>query len=843
MLPAGEGNTIGDHYTARHDDGTPRGLGPIRNANSNANSPGTITSVRGLDRPRNIAGAMEIEQDEKILDDSLPFTNTALATAAPATAAGNDLADLSTYSRNLGVQNILNPSEAQQAIAPSPSEVPRASLRGLPGQALRESRPLRRTRPSSGSSTSMQPVTSMTTSHTGHSQARHAAQSLTFGSSSGNSSSHVQLSSGREAARHGTGYRAAFGQPTTAEVSQQVADSTSKNPAMGSVQPSGDVDSEQETSPRLAYAYTTSSSSFPPPRRILTPKPPRRSSLGRPMTSTEAAGSQRPPFPRAANNPNIPPVPPLPALIQSMSTPNVSLGSVLATGASHGSGFGYTPGSVPGSYFPSLAPSGNSPRTMPGISPQRSFTQPYFHRDAGLHRDGRSSQSHTPEVQPAVEVSHDSRQQQQDQQQEQLQDREPPQLPYPHEHRIQDVYAESFPPNKSMALSSSQIGSAEGPWSSQGAASGVGARRSLSLSEGQQFITITPSFGEEIHVPVDIHQASKQADEKRLRNAGASARFRARKKEKDREAQLGIQRLETVNREVLKRAQELEVQRDFYRNERNRLQNIMLQTPGMREHVEAGPPSPVSLYGDLPLALSMDLGTGQTQQQQQQQQQQGQSSSANELDPRSQLLHRQSPQLQRSHPHQHTPTHIQPPLYPPMLTAPDHPGQLSSTHLPAPEPSSSSMERPAQRRRTDSGPNIEYHTPSYTMSVPPPPIPSSALPSPLVSSLPPALPLAGPSPRFHSMTPSPLGSPNTTRLPPLRLETPGNNSANVGLGGTATGPSTPEGGHNVSALPLPQYPPATVAQSTHGRSYGTAGWAADSPSPHLQHPPPDPRHQ
>ncbi|KIH92988.1 hypothetical protein SPBR_02996 [Sporothrix brasiliensis 5110] len=155
------------------------------------------------------------------------------------------------------------------------------------------------------------------------------------------------------------------------------------------------------------------------------------------------------------------------------------------------------------------------------------------------------------------------------------------------------------PQRSTVSASNANTSSSEVSWEGHVKAAGgpggiIGGGRSVSIAEGQQFITITPSYGDEIHVPVDVHQASKQADEKRLRNAGASARFRARKKEKDREAQIGIQRLEAVNRDLQKRNQELEAQRDFYRNERNRLRHIMSQSPSMREYIDSGPPSPAS---------------------------------------------------------------------------------------------------------------------------------------------------------------------------------------------------------------------------------------------------------
>ncbi|KAL0932045.1 uncharacterized protein CTRU02_212999 [Colletotrichum truncatum] len=95
-----------------------------------------------------------------------------------------------------------------------------------------------------------------------------------------------------------------------------------------------------------------------------------------------------------------------------------------------------------------------------------------------------------------------------------------------------------------------------------------------------------------ILVPVDVHQASKQADEKRQRNAGASARFRQRKKERDQEQQANMHKLETRTRDLESRLRELAQERDFYRYERNRLREVVLRTP--LSEMANGPPSPTS---------------------------------------------------------------------------------------------------------------------------------------------------------------------------------------------------------------------------------------------------------
>lgn len=129
---------------------------------------------------------------------------------------------------------------------------------------------------------------------------------------------------------------------------------------------------------------------------------------------------------------------------------------------------------------------------------------------------------------------------------------------------------------------------------------GSGGTRS---SEAQPHLTLQTNTGEHITVPLDVHQGSRQADEKRHRNAGASARFRARKKERDKDMRETLQRLESENRDVARHNQELEAERDFYRNERNRLRDIVLRTPEIREHAERGPPSPRSTRSATSIGL------------------------------------------------------------------------------------------------------------------------------------------------------------------------------------------------------------------------------------------------
>jgi hypothetical protein len=60
-----------------------------------------------------------------------------------------------------------------------------------------------------------------------------------------------------------------------------------------------------------------------------------------------------------------------------------------------------------------------------------------------------------------------------------------------------------------------------------------------------QIMTIRSQQGHNVQIPVDVQTASKIAGEKRERNAGASVRYRIRRKEKRREASTSISRLDS----------------------------------------------------------------------------------------------------------------------------------------------------------------------------------------------------------------------------------------------------------------------------------------------------------
>jgi len=65
---------------------------------------------------------------------------------------------------------------------------------------------------------------------------------------------------------------------------------------------------------------------------------------------------------------------------------------------------------------------------------------------------------------------------------------------------------------------------------------------------------------------VDLDKGSRLADEKRAKNAGASARFRQRRKEKQEGTDTTILKLNGEVRDLKRRLQDMEMERDFYRN-------------------------------------------------------------------------------------------------------------------------------------------------------------------------------------------------------------------------------------------------------------------------------------
>ncbi|KAK2594950.1 hypothetical protein QQS21_007353, partial [Conoideocrella luteorostrata] len=109
--------------------------------------------------------------------------------------------------------------------------------------------------------------------------------------------------------------------------------------------------------------------------------------------------------------------------------------------------------------------------------------------------------------------------------------------------------------------------------------------------EGQQAFMTLPGSDTPIPVQVDYSQASKKADEKRQRNAKASTRHRRKKKTIQEENVRQLQDLRDEREQIAEELEHMRHQRDFYRDERNRLRDIVSRTHGIHQHA-AGPPSP-----------------------------------------------------------------------------------------------------------------------------------------------------------------------------------------------------------------------------------------------------------
>ncbi|KAI0998995.1 hypothetical protein K3495_g9201 [Podosphaera aphanis] len=123
--------------------------------------------------------------------------------------------------------------------------------------------------------------------------------------------------------------------------------------------------------------------------------------------------------------------------------------------------------------------------------------------------------------------------------------------------------------------------------------SSASSSRQASASDPIQVLTLTTSQGS-YTVPVDVHHASRLADEKRARNAGASARFRQRRKEKEIEANTAIEKLQTQVRDLERSLRETQSERNFYRSERDRLRDTVLKVPETRETTTQSPSSPAA---------------------------------------------------------------------------------------------------------------------------------------------------------------------------------------------------------------------------------------------------------
>lgn len=98
--------------------------------------------------------------------------------------------------------------------------------------------------------------------------------------------------------------------------------------------------------------------------------------------------------------------------------------------------------------------------------------------------------------------------------------------------------------------------------------------------------------GDRIPVSIDVEIGSKKASEKRARNANASERFRHKRKGKKEDLmEQEITGLKNEKNTMQMQLNDLIRERDFYRDDRNRLRALVAQTPTISALAQ-GPPSP-----------------------------------------------------------------------------------------------------------------------------------------------------------------------------------------------------------------------------------------------------------
>lgn len=110
-------------------------------------------------------------------------------------------------------------------------------------------------------------------------------------------------------------------------------------------------------------------------------------------------------------------------------------------------------------------------------------------------------------------------------------------------------------------------------------------------SDGQQAYIQLPGSSIPIPIEVDYSHASRKADEKRQRNAKASTRHRKKKKVIQEDNMRQLHELREARMDLSHQMDDIIRQRDYYRDERNRLRDIVSRTQGISHHA-SGPPTP-----------------------------------------------------------------------------------------------------------------------------------------------------------------------------------------------------------------------------------------------------------
>lgn len=108
--------------------------------------------------------------------------------------------------------------------------------------------------------------------------------------------------------------------------------------------------------------------------------------------------------------------------------------------------------------------------------------------------------------------------------------------------------------------------------------------------------TPLPSLNQTVNdgllLSIDTYSASREAGGKRQKNADASARYRRRKADQAAEEKSRLAQLQEENRYLGGRVIELTRQKEFYRDERRALRDVMMAVPGLERVAAERPDSP-----------------------------------------------------------------------------------------------------------------------------------------------------------------------------------------------------------------------------------------------------------
>jgi hypothetical protein len=101
-----------------------------------------------------------------------------------------------------------------------------------------------------------------------------------------------------------------------------------------------------------------------------------------------------------------------------------------------------------------------------------------------------------------------------------------------------------------------------------------------------------PTSQDPYHIPVDVYQTSQLAGEKGVRDAAEKFQFGQRRKERERERNEKIEKEQQRIGELERLLKDVEAEKEFYRCERDRFQNAILEADKQRQLVTETSPKP-----------------------------------------------------------------------------------------------------------------------------------------------------------------------------------------------------------------------------------------------------------